>query len=435
MEEFVVWIVAVVLISLIFIPYVLKFRKSQKVGLAQKKEADLLGADKPIAQYPQIDYYKCIGCGACIDACPEGNVLGIVAGKASIINGLKCVGHGKCAEACPVEGITVGLGDIKNRPDIPVLSDDYETNIPNMYIAGELAGLALIKNALSQGNKVVERIAAICDKSKANGSYDVLIVGAGPAGLSSALTAIKNELSYIVIDQQGAGGTILQYPRKKLVMTKPVEVPLYGWLKKPEYAKEELLDIWTEVQEKYSLNLTTGEKLENITKENQIFTVKTNKNSYQSKYVVLALGRRGTPRKLGVRGEDKSKVFYKLMDAESYQNEHVLVVGGGDSAVEAAIGLAKQENNTITLSYRKHKFFRIKTKNEERVNELIAAGKIKTFFNSNVTEICDDTVKIQTENDSIEIPNDYIFIFAGGEPPFDLLKKIGIAFGGELTEN
>ena len=254
METLIIWIAAVVLISLIFIPYLLKFRKTQKVGLAQKKEAESLGADKPVAQYPQIDYYKCIGCGACITACPENNVLGIVAGKASIINGLKCVGHGKCAEACPVDGIQVGLGDIKNRPDIPVLSDDYETNISNMYIAGELAGLALIKNALTQGNKVVERIAATYDKSRSNGSYDVLIVGAGPAGLSAALTAIKHELSYLVIDQQGAGGTILQYPRKKLVMTKPVEIPLYGWLKKPEYAKEELLDIWTKVQDKYKLN-------------------------------------------------------------------------------------------------------------------------------------------------------------------------------------
>jgi len=388
-----------------------------------------------VAQYPQIDYYKCIGCGACIDACPEHNVLGIVAGKASIINGLKCVGHGKCAEACPVEGIQVGLGDIKNRPDIPVLTDDYETNIPNMYIAGELAGLALIKNALSQGNKVVEKIAANQNKSNSNGSFDVIIVGAGPAGLSAALTAIKHELTYKIIDQQGAGGTILQYSRKKLVMTKPVEIPLYGWLKKPEYEKEELLDIWTKVEEKYNLNLDTGKKLENISREKELFTIRTNDSSYQAKNVVLALGRRGTPRKLGVPGEDKSKVYYKLMDAESYQNEHVLVVGGGDSAVEAAIGLAKQENNTVTISYRKHKFFRIKTKNEERINELINAGKIKTLFNSNVTEIGDSIVKIQTGDDNLEIQNNYIFIFAGGEPPFNLLKKIGVAFGGEMIEN
>jgi putative YpdA family bacillithiol system oxidoreductase len=435
MESIIIWMAAVVLISLIFLPYLIKFRKSQKVGLSQKQEAKSLGADKPVAQYPQIDYYKCIGCGACIDACPEGNVLGLVSGKATIINGLKCVGHGKCAEACPVVGIQVGLGDIKSRPDIPVLTGDNETNISNIYIAGELAGLALIKNALSQGNKVVDKIAQNLDRSTSKGGYDILIVGAGPAGLSAALTAVKNELSYLVIDQQAAGGTILQYPRKKLVMTNPVEIPLYGWLKKTEYEKEELLDIWSQVQQKYKLNLAIGEKLENILKENGIFTVITNKNSYESKNVILALGRRGIPRKLGVPGEDKSKVFYKLMDAESYQNENLLVVGGGDSAVEAAFALAKQENNTVTLSYRKHKFFRIKTKNEEKVNELINTKKIKTLFNSNIKEIKNDTVKIQTENDTVEIPNNYVFIFAGGEPPFNLLKKIGIAFGGEMMDN
>lgn len=435
MENYIIWLGAALIIFIIFIPYLLKFRKKQKVDTARKIEAQSLGADKPIAQYPQIDYYQCIGCGACIDACPEGNVLGIVSGKAAIINGLKCVGHGKCAEACPVEGIVVGLGDIKNRPDIPVLTDDYETSINKMYIAGELAGLALIKNAFLQGHKVVEEIATKIEKSDSNGLYDVLIVGAGPAGLSAALTAIKHKLSYKIIDQQGAGGTILQYPRKKLVMTKPVEIPLYGWLKKPEYEKEELLDIWTKVEEKYQLNLDTGIKLENILKENDIFTVQTNKDSYLAKNVVLALGRRGTPRKLGVPGEDKSKVFYKLMDAENFQNEHVLVVGGGDSAVEAAIGLAKQPNNTVTISYRKHKFFRIKSKNEERINELINAGKIKTMFNSNITDIKDESVIIKTEEDTVEIPNGFVFIFAGGEPPFDLLKKIGIAFGGEMQEN
>lgn len=435
MESSIIWILALLIIGVIFIPYLLKFRRTQKEDSGRKKEAESLGADRPVAQYPQIDYYRCIGCGACIDACPEGDVLGLVNGKATIINGLKCVGHGKCAEACPVEGIKVGLGDIKSRPDIPALNENNETNIPGIYIAGELAGLALIKNALNQGKQVVEAIAKNYIKSNSSDAYDVLIIGAGPAGLSSALTAIKNELSYLIIDQQDAGGTILQYPRKKLVMTKPVEIPLYGWLKKPEYSKEELLDIWSLVSQKYNLNINTGEKLENVVKKNGDFSVLSNKNNYTAKNVILALGRRGTPRKLGIPGEDKSKVLYKLMDADNYQNNHVLVIGGGDSAVEAAIGLAKQKTNTVTISYRKHKFFRIKSKNEERVNQLINEGNIKTIFNSNATEILDDYIVIKTENDIIEIKNDFVFIFAGGEPPFTLMKKIGIKFGGEIIEN
>ncbi len=215
-------------------------------------------------------------------------------------------------------------------------------------------------------------------------------------------------------------------------MTKPVEIPLYGYLKKPEYTKEELLDIWYQISDKHQMQIKAKEKLIHIIKDNGLFKIETSKDNYAAENVILALGRRGTPRKLGVPGEEKPKVMYKLMDAESYNNEHLLVVGGGDSAIEAAIGLARQENNTVTISYRKHKFFRIKSKNEERVQVLINDGKIKPYFNSNIAKISEDTVIIETENDSIEIPNNYVFIFAGGEPPFKLLKKIGIAFGGEM---
>ena len=244
MEATLIWSAAVLIILVIFLPYFLKFKKTQNRDLKRKQEARRLGSDKPIAQYPQIDIFKCIGCGACVDACPEGGVLGIVNGKATIINGLRCVGHGRCADACPVEGIQVGLGDITTRDDIPILNEFNETNIPGLYIAGELGGLALIRNAISQGRRVMERIAEIVKESPQNGTEnDVIIVGAGPAGLSAGLTALRHGLSYLIVDQQGAGGTILHYPRKKLVMTRPVEIPLYGWLKRPEYSKEELLDI------------------------------------------------------------------------------------------------------------------------------------------------------------------------------------------------
>jgi len=430
-ESIIIWSIFIMLVLMIFIPWVLKFRKKQHKDRERKEEAMELGADKPLAQYPQIDYYGCIGCGACVDACPEGNVLGLVNGKATIINGLKCVGHGRCEDACPVNGIKVGLGDIKSRSDIPVLNDKYETNIPGLYVAGELAGLALIKNAISQGQAVVEEIADKIDRPSINGKKDLVIIGAGPAGMSAALTAKKHNLNYLIFDQQGAGGTILQYPRKKIVMTRPVDIPLFGLLKKPEYSKEELLDIWEQIQDRFNIELRTGEKLFMVEKDNNGFKIITQNQTYTSDYVVLALGRRGTPRKLNVSGEEKPKVMYKLMDAETYKGEDVLIVGGGDSAVEAAIGLAQQPNNIVTVSYRKSKFFRIKTRNEEWVNKLISEEKIKVLFNSNIKEIQDSQVQIEQENEVITIPNSYIFIFAGGEPPFPLMKKIGIRFGGE----
>ena len=435
MESIIVWAIVILLILFIFVPYVIKIRQTYRSGLERKKEAEVLGADRPVAQYPQIDYIRCIGCGACVKACPEGDVLGLVSGKATIINGLRCVGHGLCAEACPVNGLKVGLGDIKSRDDIPLLSSHNETNIPGLYIAGELAGLALIKNAISQGRMVIDKIAEQIKRSDNESIRDVIIVGAGPAGLSATLSAIQHRLSYLLIDQQEAGGTILQYPRKKLVMTHPVEIPLYGWLKRPEYSKEELLDIWQEARIKNGIDVLEHEKLKYVGKQNGLFRVDTQKASYVSQRVVLALGRRGTPRRLGIPGEDRPKVMYKLLEAEKYLDERILIVGGGDSAIEAAIGLAQQAGNEVMISYRKSKFFRIKRRNGDRIHDLIAANKVKVLFNSHVLEILEKSVKIQLENKIIEIDNDYVFIFAGGEAPFALMQKIGIAFGGELKDN
>lgn len=430
MESTLVWIIAGALTLIIFVPYFLQFRKQQQAGYERKQEAMALGADKTIAQFPQIDELRCIGCGACVKACPEGDVLGIVFGKATVINGLKCVGHGRCAEACPVQGITVGLGDISKRDDIPSMDEFNQTNIPGLYIAGELGGLALIKNAIAQGSRVVEHIAGSIDRLPHGEVYDVIVIGAGPAGISAALSALKHNLTCLVLDQQGFGGTILQYPRKKLVMTQPIEIPMYGWLLKPEYEKDELLDIWKELYQKFNMNIKIDEKLQNILHENGIFSVETQNASFPARRVVLAMGRRGTPRKLGAPGEDQKKVMYKLIDAESYNNNHLLVVGGGDSAVEAAIGLAHQKGNTVTLSYRKNKLFRIKKKNEERLNEMLVAGKLAVEYSSNVTEIKEKSVSIESEEKGEWVlENDFVFIFAGGEPPFALLKKIGIRFG------
>jgi thioredoxin reductase (NADPH) len=431
MESLLIWAAAAVLILGIFVPYLLKFKKQQKLYHEQKQEAIFLGADKPFAQYPQIDVMRCIGCAACVSACPEGDVLGIVHGKATVINGLKCVGHGRCAEACPVQGIVVGLGDVEKRDDIPILNEVNETNIKGLFIAGELGGLALIRNAISQGKMVVDAIAATIKRTEGKSVHDVLIVGAGPAGISAALTAQKHHLSYLVLDQQGLGGTILQYPRKKIVMTQPVDMPLYGLLDKPEYSKEELLQIWQKIHDRFKLNLRSGEKIQNIEKNFDVFKVTTRDQAYYSKTVVLAMGRRGIPRKLGVPGEELPKVMYKLIDAESYTNSRLLVVGGGDSAVEAVIGLTQQKGNTITVSYRKSKFFRLKKKNDERILQIIKENKAEIIYDSEVKEISAFSVRLQTVKGEVVLDNDYVFVFAGGEPPLQFLKQIGIAFGGE----
>lgn len=431
METILIWAITVLIVLMIVVPYFYKFHKKQQEYIERRKEAEALGIIRPRAQYPLIDESKCIGCGSCVSACPEGDVLGVIYGKAQIINGVRCVGHGYCEEACPVMAIKVGLGDITTREDIPILDEHYQSTVPGLFIVGELGGLSLIRNAIHQGRVAVEYIARNPERSTNEHLKDVIIVGAGPAGLTAALTAIQHNLSYVVLDQQEPGGTILQYPRRKLVMTQPVEIPLYGRLHKTEYSKEELLEIWQSIIQKYGVKILTGERVQGVQKQDQVFEVHSSGGTYYARHVVLALGRRGTPRKLNVPGEDLPKVAYQLIDAQSYRDCHVLVVGGGDSAVEAAIGLGRQKGNRVTISYRKPRFFRIKKKNEDRIQRLIAKGQVKPLFNSNVVEIKEKSVILKVEERLIEIPNDFVFIFIGGIPPFQMLRDMGVRFGGE----
>jgi thioredoxin reductase/NAD-dependent dihydropyrimidine dehydrogenase PreA subunit len=445
METDLIWVVAALVCAAIFVPYAVGFYRRNAREAARQAEAVHLGANRPVAQYPLIDENKCLGCGTCVAACPEHDVLGIVNGRAVIVNGLRCIGHGRCAEACPVGALRVGLGDVGAREDIPLLSPDNETSVPGVFIAGELSGFALIRNAVRQGTSVVEKIAARLretpkEPTRAPASdgtphagpvLDLIVVGAGPAGLSAALTARREKLSCVVLEQEKAGGAILQYPRKKVVLTQPVELPLYGRLDRSEYTKEELLEILDQARQRFELDVRAGEKVEGLVRRpDGLLAVRTGNAEWLARSVILALGRRGTPRKLGVAGEQLSKVAYKLMDAESFKGEHILVIGGGDSAVEAALGLANQPGNTVALSYRKESLFRIKKRNELQFASALEGGVIQTFFNSEVKEILPEQVKLRQNGLEMDLPNDHVFVFAGGEPPYPLLQRMGVKFGG-----
>lgn len=421
---------------LVFLLIVRHIRRMNRKEAAARAAAERgkLRSDGPQAQHPHIDATHCIGCGACVDVCPEGDVLAVIAGKAAIVNGHKCIGHGLCAEACPVGAITIVMASPSVSADMPQRTPQYETNIPSLFIAGELGGLALIKNAVNEGRDCVDTIAArlfgIRRGRSVPGVVDVCIVGAGPAGISASLRAIEKKLTYLTLEQEEFGGTVAKYPRQKLVMTSPVEFPLHGKFNKLQISKEDLIKFWEKLHGRAGLTVKTQEKVEQIRKEpDGIFTIETPKGRYRAWTVVLALGRRGTPRKLGVPGEERAKVMYGLIEAEAYTDRKILVVGGGDSAVEAAMGLAHQRGNRVTLSYRRDSFSRIKERNAQRLPEYTKGGRLQIIFNSHPVEIGDRAVRLDVGGTIREIPNDYVWVFAGGTPPSDFLRAIGVQVG------
>jgi thioredoxin reductase (NADPH) len=433
MDNLISFLIAAVII-VFFLLYYLRQEKKKEARALESAEKGKLRSDGPQSQHPRIDNNLCIGCATCTLVCPEGDVLGMIGGKAMIINGYKCIGHSICAEACPVGAITMVMASPTVGANLATLTSDFETTVPNMFIVGELGGLALIKNAVNQGRDTVDNIAARLSSGRSPRPpadvFDILVVGAGPAGISASLRAAEKKLNYVTIEESEVGGTVAKYPRQKLVMTSPVEFPMYGKFKKTELSKENLLEFWNKVLHRADFNCRTGEKVENIAKgDDGVFAVSTPKGQYRARHVILALGKGGSPRKLGVPGEQLPKVMYRLIEADHYVHKKIMIVGGGDSAVEAAMGLASQVGNSVTLSYRQAGFSRIKDRNAQRIDEFMKRGKLKVIFNSSPTEFLPDSVILDINGSKQTIPNDFVWIFAGGDPPTAFLKKIGIGFG------
>lgn len=425
MEELIIYLIVAHFCFVVVYIYLRKLKNEsksvdQKIILAKEE-----GIYEPVSLYPYIDEDNCIKSGACVQACPEKDIIGIRNGRATLINASRCIGHGACFHACPVEAITLKIGTEKRGVDLPHINQNFETNVQGIFIAGELGGMGLIKNSVEQGKQAAEHIFETLDKNHP-GEFDLIIIGAGPAGISASLQAKKMGMKAIVLEQDTLGGTVYNFPRAKIVMTSPMDLPCHGKVKLFQTSKEELLMLWKEVINKNSIDIREHAKVETIIKNGATFTVTSlDGKSYSCNKVLLAIGRRGTPRKLQVKGEELEKVAYKLLEPELISDKKILVVGGGDSAIESALLLSDQ--NEVTLSYRSENFNRLKPKNGENIQKAINSGSIRMLFSSNVIKIMPDQVEMAVnQGETLMLANDLVFIFAGGELPTQFLEKSGI---------
>ncbi len=413
-------------------------QKNKREAYAKKalKKAIATQANEPLTLHPEVDAALCAGCGACTRVCPEGDILNMINHKAVLVSPTKCVGHGECERACPFSAIKLVFGTKTRGLDIPRLNSNYETNVPGLYIAGELGGMGLIRNAVKQGVLATQDAIAKL-KPKAAVQSDVFIVGAGPAGLAAALACVANKKTYECIEQNSFGGTVYNFPRQKIVMTAPANLPVVGEMKfaKNKVTKEQLLGYWEEVRKKAGIQIRDKTSFQGLEAFQGGFKIKTSNGDFTAQKVILSMGVRGSPRRLGLPNEDLPKVTYNLIDPEQYQNSDVMVVGGGNAGVEAAQYLANPKlNNRVSLAIRGMDFDRCNDENKRIINEMAQKSQVKIFFKSSVAEIHPEHLVMNIGEEKKNVANHYLFVFAGAEMPHKFLMSLGIKIEKKFGE-
>lgn len=433
-------LIALFVLSLLGMRWLARSRRGREEADADKLE--LAVAEQrhiPMSLHPVIDPDRCIGSLSCLSACPEGDILGVIDGKAALVSPSSCIGHGKCALECPVDAIKLVFGTSERGVDLPEVNEYFESSRPGVHIVGELSGMGLIRNAITQGLQVAEHLGQLL-KASPNVGTDVAVIGAGPAGMATALGLQQAGVSFRLLEQDSVGGTIAHYPRQKVVMTERITLPFYGKFGKKLISKEELLASWTKALKAANVNVEGGVKVTGISGNDGAFVVETSQGPVEARKVVLAIGRRGSPRKLGAAGETLSKVAYRLIDPQQYEGTKVLVVGGGDAALEAAIALAEESDAQVTLSYRGAELGKCREANKRKFAELVQAKRIRAVMGSVVKQITEQFVVLQVADGRLgKIHNDFVIVCIGGELPTEFLKSVGVGirrlFGTALGES
>ncbi len=315
----------------------------------------------------------------------------------------------------------------------PVIDGNFESNIPGLYVIGDLGGAPVVKLALAQGARTADHIASKPDATGASGDrFDLVVVGAGAAGLSAALGAQAHGLRVVVIEKNKIANTIEDFPEGKWIYAEPETVPAEGKLWLEGASKEDLLARWRQAVESALLDVRTGEGLAGLKKIKGEFEVTTTKAIYHSTRVVLATGQRGNARELHVPGEDRDTVFHRLYSPKHYAGEDILVVGGGNSAVEAAVALAGQ--NRVILSYRGPEFTRVFKDNRRKLRAATEAGRIRVIFKSQVKRFDNGMCSLEVEGaGATPVKFDHAFVLIGADPPAEFLRSLGLRLEGDWT--